>query len=104
LWLPAVANGVRSLGERALNPLTLKTEAERILRVCDTAIVAPESARSRRRSSSGEVVRAESLPCRAAADEQVLAMAGKAPSHSSRLLQGSVVRDFGSLGKRWRSL
>jgi hypothetical protein len=134
LWLPAVENGVRSLGERALNPLTLKTEAESILRACDTAMVAPESARSRRKNFPGEVLRAESLQCRAAAqitaaerfgrqasgrfkhgedlvpregsaaDEPLLVMAGKAPSHSSRLLRGSVVPDLGSLGKRWRGL
>jgi hypothetical protein len=57
LWLPAVENGVR-----ALNPLMLKTEAEDILRTCDTEIAASDSERSRRRSSSGEVVRAEAPP------------------------------------------
>jgi hypothetical protein len=134
LWLPAVENGVRSLGERALNPLMLKTEAESILRTCDTAIVGSESERSRRRSSSGEVVRAAVLPSGgvaqiataerigrqanerfergevlasrgpSVADEQVLALPRKVPSHSSRLLHESVGRDFGSLGKRWRGL
>jgi DNA-binding NtrC family response regulator len=134
LWLPAVENGVRSLSVRALNPLMLKTEAEDILRTCDTEIAASDSERSRRGSSSGEVVRAEASPSgaaaqiataerlgrqaneglerdeilispgRSAADEWVLALAGKAPSQSSRLLHGSVVREFGSLGKRWRGL
>jgi DNA-binding NtrC family response regulator len=134
LWLPAVENGVRALGERALNPLILKTEAESILRTCDTGMVSAESERGQRRSSSGEVVRAEAAASeaagqiatgkrfgqqpherfehgkdlvprgRSAADEEVLALVGKAPSHSSRLLHGSAIRDFGSLGKRRRSL
>ena len=134
LWLPAVENGVRSLGERALNPLMLRTEAENILRTCDTVFVAPQKDRSRRRNFPGEVVRAEAPLCgaraeiatgersgrqaserfkhgedlvpttRSTADEQVLAMAGNAPSQTSRLLDGSVVWDFGSLGKRWRGL
>ena len=111
LWLPAVENGVRSLGERALNSLMLKTEAESILRTSDNAIVATESERSRRRSFAGEVVRAEAPRSgaaaqiatagrfgrqanerferdedlaprgRSAADERVLSLAGKAPSH-----------------------
>src|SRR5271165_1606742 len=123
LWLPAVENGARSLGERALNPLMLKTEAESILRSCDTANAALESERSRRSGSSGDVVRAavatrvavevarderfgrqaserfehgeDLVPRRrGAADEQVLAAAGKSASHSLPLLQKSVVRDF----------
>ena len=67
LWLPAVENGVRSLGERALNPLMLKTEAESILRTCDKAAAAPESGRGGHMNSSGEVVRGEIRPERAAA-------------------------------------
>jgi len=59
LWLPAVENGVRSLGQRALNPLTLGTEAAGILRTRDIASVVLESERNRRSGSSGEVVRAE---------------------------------------------
>jgi len=117
-----------------LNPLMLKTEAESILRTCDTAIVAREGERSGRKSSSGEVLRAEVplagavaqfgnaerfgrqtnerferdgelLPRgRSAADELVLTSASKAPSHSSRSLRESVFQDFGSVGKRWRGL
>jgi DNA-binding response OmpR family regulator len=57
LWLPAVENGVRSLGERALNPLMLKTEAESILRACDKATAALEHERGGRGRFFGEVVR-----------------------------------------------
>jgi len=42
LWLPAVENGVRSLGERALNPEMLAAEVEFILRAGDTGDVRPE--------------------------------------------------------------
>ena len=134
LWLPAVENGVRSLGERALNPLMLKTEAESILRACDTAILAPESKRCGQRSSSGYVVRTEALPQGGAAqvnsterfgleaherfehDDYViskgsivprrgaLTFAEKSREHASRLVSEDVVRDFGVLGKRWRGL
>ncbi len=133
LWLPVVENGARSLGERALNPLMLKTEAENILRNYDTANGVKESERRRRTGSSGEVVRAakatgaalevasgerfgrrgnerfehgEDLIARrrSADDGQALALAGKAPSHSSRVLHGSVAPDFGNPGKRWRDL
>jgi hypothetical protein len=65
LWLPAVEKGVRSLGRRALNPLTLATEAEMILRSCDTAAVRPESKRSGGGIASGRVVRAEAMPASA---------------------------------------
>jgi hypothetical protein len=111
LWLPAVENGVRSLGERALNPLMLKTEAESILRACDTANTALASQGSRRSASSGEVVRValatgvavvaasserfgrlaherfehgeDLVPMRrSAADDQVPVSAGKTPSRS----------------------
>jgi hypothetical protein len=134
LWLPAVEKGVRSLGERALNPLMLKTEAESILRTCDTASPALESARSGRGVSSGEAVRAAAplfdgtaaiatgerfgrqaserfehgedlVPLRRSrADEQVLALVSKTATESSRLLQKSAVGDLGSLGKRWRGI
>jgi hypothetical protein len=57
LWLPVVENGVRSLGERALNPLMLKTEAESILRTCDKATAALEHERGGRGRFFGEVVR-----------------------------------------------
>jgi hypothetical protein len=59
LWLPAVEKGMRSLGQRALNPLTLATEAEMILRECDTAIVRPEGERSGSGVALGQVDRAE---------------------------------------------
>lgn len=133
LWLPAVENGARSLGERALNPLMLKTEAESILRNCDTANMALESERRRRSGASGELVRSavetgveiasasgerfsrqaierfehaeDLIPSqRCVDDEKVLRLAGKAAAHSSRLLNGRVVGDFGNLGKRWRGL
>jgi hypothetical protein len=58
---------VRSLGERAVNPLMLATEAEFILRVCETTGVWAESDRSDGVIFSGEVVGAEILAAIAAA-------------------------------------
>lgn len=133
LWLPAVEKGVRSLGKRALNPLMLKTEAENILRNYDTANAVRESERRRRSGSCGEVVRVAEVTRvaveatsgerfgrrgnqsfereeglivrrRSAGDGQALAVAGKAPSHSSPSLHGSVAPDFGNPGKRSRDL
>ena len=131
LWLPAVENGVRSLGERAMNPLMMKTEAESILRACDTAILAPESERT---SSSVEVVRVEAL--REGAVEQthgaerfdrsarerfergedlisrgsisprrhIPAVAEKARAHALHVDSKNVVWDLKVPGKRWRGL
>jgi hypothetical protein len=131
LWLPAVENGVRSLGERAMNPLMMKTEAESILRTCDTAILAPERERT---SPSVEVVRVEALregavePTHSAerfdpqAHERfehgedvnargsisqrrhILAVGEKAHGHALRLESENIVRDLRVLGKRWRVL
>jgi hypothetical protein len=67
LWLPAVEHGMRSLGQRALNPLTLATEAEIILRACDTAIAWPKTERSGGGISAGDAVRVGALPARAVA-------------------------------------
>ncbi|MGC1382267.1 MAG: hypothetical protein WA823_00710, partial [Candidatus Acidiferrales bacterium] len=116
-----------------LNPLMLKTEAENILRNYDTANAVQESEHRRRSGSCGEVVRVaevtrvaveatsgerfgrqtkerfaqfeNSIATRRSADDgQALAVAGKAPSHSSRSLHGSVAPDFGNPGKRSRDL
>src|ERR1700677_4021647 len=57
---------MRSLGQRALNPLTLASEAEMILRGCDT-IVRPESARSGAGIALAQVVPAEALTSEAVA-------------------------------------
>jgi hypothetical protein len=131
LWLPAVENGVRSLGERAMNPLMMKTEAESILRTCNTAILAPESEGT---SSSVEVVRVEAL--REGAVEQshsaerfdrppderfehgvdvisrgsrsplrhIPAVAEKARDRALRAECKNVVLDLRVPGKRWRGL
>jgi CheY-like chemotaxis protein len=61
LWLPAVEKGIRSLGQRALNPLTLATEAEMILQGCDVAIVCPESEPSGGGIALGQADRAEAM-------------------------------------------
>ena len=133
LWLPAVENGVRSLGERALNPLMLATEAEGILRSSDKANAALESERSRRSGSSGEVVRAAvatGVAEEVASGERFgrqgnqrfeqgedaisrgaiaprrheLRFAEKSREHASFAVSGHVVWDSGALGKRWRGL
>jgi hypothetical protein len=67
LWLPAVEKGTRSLGQRALDPLTLTKEAEVILRACDTAVERPESERNGSGISLRAVVGAEGPPARAIA-------------------------------------
>jgi hypothetical protein len=67
LWLPAVENGVRSLGQRALNPLTLAKEAESILRATDEGNARSEGERNGGRIFSGEAIRGEAVPVSAAA-------------------------------------
>jgi hypothetical protein len=133
LWLPAVENGVRSLGERALNPLTLAIEAEGILRRCDTASAALEGERGRRSGSSGEIVRAEmarGVAAGAAGGERFggranqrfedrdaaisqaavvprrheLAVVEKTREPGLRLVSEDVVWDVRAAGKRWRGL
>jgi hypothetical protein len=131
LWLPTVEKGVKSLGERSLNPPLLKTEAESILRTCDTANLALESARNGGRGSSVEIVRAEAntgVAVAAASGErfgrhvneefecgreaiygganaprrQQLTFAEKSREHALRLVSEDVVWDLGALNKRWR--
>jgi hypothetical protein len=134
LWLPAVENGVRSLGQRALNPLTLETEAELILRLSDTTIVRPESKRSGGGISSAEVVRAVALPVRTVArltekarygrqacerhedGEDVAQRESDAPrqhatpresvagQRPSPSASEGVIREVAGVGKRWRGL
>jgi DNA-binding NtrC family response regulator len=134
LWLPAVENGVRSLGQRALNPLMLATEAEFILRACDTTDVRAENGRSDGRISSSEVVGAEALPARAAAElierersgrqareryedrehvaprrpvaprRQVVPGTSVAAERPLPLAREGVVREVVVVGKRWRAL
>jgi hypothetical protein len=133
LWLPAIENGVRSLGDRALNPLILKAEAERILRTCDRANTALESERGRRSGSSCEVVRvdvATGATAGVASDERFARQASerfergadaisgganaphrlevkfaeKSGEHALRLVSEEVVWNSGVLGKQWRGL
>jgi DNA-binding response OmpR family regulator len=132
LWLPAVEKGMRSLGERALNPLTLATEAEVILRGCDTAVVRSESERSSGGIAFGQVVRAEAIALRAVAQltqterferqaperyehreaaapkrpvgarRQLLRAASLAVEHPLPLEREDLERVLGAQGKRWR--
>ncbi|MFZ3217737.1 MAG: hypothetical protein WA192_16885 [Candidatus Acidiferrales bacterium] len=59
LWLPVVENGVKSLGQRAMNPMALAMEAESILRAC----AAPAA---RREASSAAIARVGPSPLGAA--------------------------------------
>lgn len=134
LWLPAVENGVKSLGERALNPLLLANEAEILLRACEKAMRAAEGERGRRGTSSGSVGRMEALPADAAEQlsvaarfvrqpserfergedvasrkvngtrSPVIAVTDKVAKHAAALVPEGVVRDLAGLGKRWRGL
>jgi DNA-binding NtrC family response regulator len=134
LWLPAVESGVRSLGERALNPLMLKTEAESILQTCEKTAAALESGRGGHRDSSGEVVRGEIRPEGAAVavnrservtwqahgrfehGEKTIAREAIAPPRHSltvlektrengvRVVSKDVAWDLGASKKRWRGL
>lgn len=132
LWLPTVENGVRSLGQRTLNPLMLETEAECILRARDGAGVRAENDRSDDVISSSEVVGAEALAARASAEltererfgrqgrercERRENLAPRRPIASRRqavprtsaaaecplpLAGEGVVREVVAVGKRWR--
>jgi hypothetical protein len=66
LWLPAVENGARSLGQRVLNPHALAIEADFLLRAYDNASERVESYLSDRVSSSDVRVHLQTLPVRAA--------------------------------------
>jgi DNA-binding NtrC family response regulator len=132
LWLPVVENGKRSLGQRALNPLTLAREAEVILRAGDTAVARPESERNGRGMSPHAVAGAEAPPARAiaqlteterfgrqvreryeyregaglrrpmAARGQLLRAASVAAEHSLPPERKGVEREVVAQGKRWR--
>ena len=134
VWLPAVENGVRSLGQRALNPLTLAKEAESILRTADEGILRPDGARNGGGIYSGEVIRAEAVPVNAVAQfteadrfgrqsreryergeevtsrrpigsrRQVMPGAGGSPERPAPLMREGALPDLGALGKRWRGL
>jgi hypothetical protein len=81
LWLPVVEGGVRSLGKRALNPLTLATEAEFILRMADEARTRRERERVEGAIASRQAVSTEAVPARRAAP----------PNEAARF--GSLVRE-----------
>lgn len=132
LWLPAVENGVRSLGQRALNPLMLATEAEFILRACGRTSVCAANDRSNGMVSASEVDGAGALPARAAAErterkrfgcqaresyEDREHLAPRRPVARRRqvvpetsvaaerpLALGGVVREVELVNKRWRTL
>jgi CheY-like chemotaxis protein len=57
LWLPVVEGGERSLGRRALNPVMLESEIERMLREMDEASAAVARERTYLSGSSGPVLR-----------------------------------------------
>ena len=133
LWLPAVENGVRSLGERAVNPQMLATEAECILRACDTTEVWADNDHSDGVISSSEVVDAEVPAAIAAAGltereriggqareryerrenvapgrpiasrRQVAPGTGVAAERSLPSASEGVVREVVVVGKRWRA-
>jgi len=132
LWLPAVEKGTRSLGQRALNPLTLAKEAGVTLRTCDTAAARPQSARNGSAISPRAVVFAEAPLVRAiaqvtetarfgrqvrerfeygevaelrrpiAARGQMLRAPGVAVEHSLPLERDRLKHAVVAQGKRWR--
>jgi hypothetical protein len=58
LWLPVVEGGRRSLGSRALNPIMLEGEIERMLAEMDSArVLAGARERELRAATSGPVLR-----------------------------------------------
>jgi hypothetical protein len=91
LWLPAVENGVRPPGQRALHPLTLAVEAELILRAGDIAGVRPESNGRDAASSPGARDCARTRPSRAA-------------EPGMPLVREDALPDLGALAKRWRGM
>jgi hypothetical protein len=132
LWLPAVEHGVRSLGQRALNPLTLGTEAEFILRTADAAPARPGRERSGDGTSFSGSIRREALSARLVAQlteaERFGGQVQETYEHSDGAQQRRLitprgpavrgarmasetpsqptdegsVRDVAALGKRWR--
>jgi hypothetical protein len=134
LWLPVVEQGVKSLGQRALNPLTLATEAERILRTADAAPARPGRERSGDETSLGGSLRREALSARTVAQlteterfggqvrercqqsecaEQRRLLAPRLPvvrrtsvalRNPMLEIRGEIVGDVAVPGKRWRGL
>jgi hypothetical protein len=134
LWLPAVENGVRSLGQRSLNPLTLATEAELILRATDTAVVRHENYRKDRAVAAGEDLSDPALPARAPADltgaqrcgreaggkngagqdamarrtiasrRRATLPPGASSEDTARFVAEDALPDLGALAKRWRGV
>jgi hypothetical protein len=134
LWLPAVEHGVRSLGQRGLNPMMFATEAERILREPELAIARQENAQDLGESRAGEIApQAQTLvnPAGKLADpEPYIRQAGErfepreditakqaipprrqiapatelVPAGAAPLRREEVIGDLAGLGKRWRGL
>jgi hypothetical protein len=134
LWLPVVEHGVRSLGQRALNPMTMATEAEFILRTADAALARLGRERSGDGSSFSGSIRHEILSARAVAQlaetERFRGQVRESYEHSEGAEQGRLitprrpaprgpriapqtplqvtdegsVRDVAALGKRWRGI
>jgi DNA-binding NtrC family response regulator len=112
LWLPVVEAGERSLGSRALNPVMLEGEVERILTAMDAARAS--SARERLlRSASGPVLRELSGATAAGrkkqnAESKTVVPPLRGPKKATpavttaRPMGGGIDRATGTHGKHWR--
>ena len=108
LWLPVVDAGERALGTRALNPVMLEAEIERLLTGMDAARTARGMERAIRGGSSGPALREETGTT---ATKRTGATDGKTlmpPLRGSRKVPPAITAErvvetaTGTLGKHWR--
>lgn len=113
LWLPVVEAGERSLGSRALNPVMLEGEVERILSRIDAARSSSVRERMLRATSSGPVLREVSGATAAGrkkqnAESKPVVPPLRGPRKATpavtnpRPLNGTPDRATGTHGKHWR--
>ncbi len=108
LWLPVVDAGERALGTRALNPVMLEAEIERLLTGMDAARTARGMERAIRGGSSGPALREETGTT---ATKRTGATDGKTlmpPLRGSRKVPPAITAErvvetaTGTHGKHWR--
>jgi len=112
LWLPVVDAGKRALGTRALNPVMLEAEIERLLSEMDAARTARELERELRSASSGPVLREDSARSTIRRSGAQDAKSPMPPLRGSRkiappitpeqLAERAAERATGTNGKHWR--
>lgn len=103
LWLPVVESGEKSLGRRALNPVMLEIEIEKLLTELDEQSTARGKEKSFRGETSGPVLQ-ESNGTTSARKRNVEIKTEVPPLRNPRkvTLPAPIERATGTHGKHWR--